>query len=227
VTEFDKGAAYRGARERIGALVRAAGPDVDGRLVPANPGWTVHDVVAHVRGVAQDVINGNMAGAPGESWTAAHVERGRVKSTDVLLEEWADDAAILEEMLNSPDGARMGALVIDAHAHEQDLRGALERPGERTGPFVEWATSHLLGAFFAKVDGSGLAPVQVHTDTAVLGEPDAPVTLKATNWELFRAALGRRSPGQIASLDWSGSADPSVYLPHMIIFGPAAADVVE
>jgi len=48
----------------------------------------------------------------------------------------------------------------------------------------------------------------------------------ATTWyEAFRWRMGRRSRDQLAALDWSG--DPSPVLDHLVVFGPATADVVE
>jgi hypothetical protein len=37
--------------------------------------------------------------------------------------------------------------------------------------------------------------------------------------------MGRRSRGQLAALDWSG--DPSPVLDHLVVFGPAMADIAE
>ena len=74
VPSVDLGVLYRAARERISALVSE--PGIDPLLVvPATPAWNVHDVVAHVSGIAVDGTTGNMAGAPGDEWTAAQVAR--------------------------------------------------------------------------------------------------------------------------------------------------------
>ena len=43
--------------------------------------------------------------------------------------------------------------------------------------------------------------------------------------EVFRWRMGRRSRGQLAALDWSG--DPAPVLDHLVIFGPARADIIE
>jgi len=37
--------------------------------------------------------------------------------------------------------------------------------------------------------------------------------------------MGRRSRSQLTALDWSG--DPSAVLDHLVVFGPATADVIE
>ena len=71
--EVDRGARYDAARQRIAALV--GGDVAPGTRVPATPGWSVHDVVAHLAGVARDALTGNMEAAPGDAWTAAQVAR--------------------------------------------------------------------------------------------------------------------------------------------------------
>jgi hypothetical protein len=57
------------------------------------------------------------------------------------------------------------------------------------------------------------------------GEGDPSMTLATTEFELFRWRMGRRSPAQLAAMDWS--ADPAAILGQLTIFGPATADIVE
>ena len=49
--------------------------------------------------------------------------------------------------------------------------------------------------------------------------------LTTTRYEAFRWRMGRRSRGQLAALDWSG--DPAPVLDHLVVFGPAGADIIE
>jgi hypothetical protein len=46
----DLGAMHRASRQRVGDLVADVDPD---RAVPATPSWTVHDVLAHLAGLAE------------------------------------------------------------------------------------------------------------------------------------------------------------------------------
>jgi hypothetical protein len=55
------------------------------------------------------------------------------------------------------------------------------------------------------------------------GAPAA--TLRASDFELLRAFMGRRSRAQLLALGWDADAGP--YVDHLHVFGPAAADVVE
>ena len=69
--------AYAGVRARVCDVLEAAGPDVGSRPTPATPEWTVHDVLAHLVGVADDVLNGRLDGAATDPWTANQVDLRR------------------------------------------------------------------------------------------------------------------------------------------------------
>ena len=56
--------------------------------------------------------------------------------------------------------------------------------------------------------------------TAGIGEPQASV--RASEFELFRALSGRRSRGQVAAYEWFGDAAP--YLDRFNIFGDLPDD---
>lgn len=221
--DIDLGSLYAAARSRITDLVMSSPPDVGDLEVPGTPGWTVHDVVGHLRGIVADGLAGNMAGAPGEAWTAAQIERARGLSVTTLLQEWGDQAPSFERFLSSPTGPMAQAAVMDVHVHECDLRGALDRPAPLVDEFGSWALPALLTSFVAKVQAAGLPAVRVETDLGdVVGDADAEVVLRASRHELFRALFGRRSPAQVAAFDW-GDADPAPYLECLWIFGPRDA----
>jgi uncharacterized protein (TIGR03083 family) len=195
---IDLGQLYAAARHRISAVV----VDADDTLgVPATPGWTVHDVIAHLRGIVEDGLAGNMDGAPGEEWTAAQVARGASKSTALLLDEWNAEAPLFESFLSSPAGATAGAAVMDVHTHEADLRNALGMPPEAQDEFLQWAMVRLLDGFANSVAAAGLAPV----------------TVEAPAFEVFRGRLGRRTEAEVSAYDWS--TDPAPYLDTWFVFG--------
>ncbi|MDP2291229.1 MAG: maleylpyruvate isomerase family mycothiol-dependent enzyme [Actinomycetota bacterium] len=205
---IDLGVLYRAARVRIGELVSRPTTDPD-LPVPATPRWTVHDVVAHVSGVAADGTSGNMAGAPGEEWTAAQVQRSANRSIAELLEEWERTGQLMEGFLSSPAGVNASAAVMDIHTHEADLRHALGVPLEVPDDFLEWAGAALRDGFADAVAAAGLPPVQV---TA----PDV---------EWFRGRLGRRTEAEVRGFDWS--AEPGPYLDAFFIFGRAEQSLGE
>lgn len=192
------GALYAAARVRVTELVA----NVDDTLpVPATPGWTVHDVVAHIRGIVEDGLAGNMDGAPGEQWTAAQVARGAAKTTAELLSEWTEQAPTFEQFLSSPDGAMVGNAVVDVHTHEADLRHALGLAAIAPPEFLDWVMQRFDPGFTEAVAAAGLAPV----------------TVRATPFEWFRGRLGRRTEAEVGAYDWSG--DPAPYLDIWFVFG--------
>lgn len=87
MTELDAGRLYGVARESISDLVRSLS---QGRLaapVPSSPGWTVHDVISHLAGVATDAVNNGDA-VPSDEAGARHVADRSDTQTSVVLREW-------------------------------------------------------------------------------------------------------------------------------------------
>ena len=214
---------YAETRQRLTDLVLARPEDWD-RPVPATPGWSVHDVVAHLTGVAEDVAGGaSVSFPPSEEWTAGHVARGRDLSVPALLEAWATAGPAVEEFL----GARtVWAPVLDAGSHEQDIRGALGDTGARDSAVVTVGARVLLKGLqvprplIVRTEGGDVRVGAGDGDAATLT-----TTLTTTTFEAFRWRMGRRSRRQLAAMDWAG--DPGPYLDHLCVFGPAEHDVVE
>jgi hypothetical protein len=214
---------YRGARERVSALV--ADPSVSDRPAPATPGWTVHDVVAHLAGVAHDVATGTLpSGYATPEWTAEHVARGRGVPTSEVVARWAEHSVAVEALL---DVTPVWPVVIDAGSHEHDIRGALGDTGGRDSDLVVIAAKVMLRGLDVPAT---LRVTTEHHDVRVGPRDDDAdagdaVVLRTTTFEAFRWRLGRRSAAQLAAMDWSG--DPAPFLPHLCVFGPAEHDVVE
>ena len=210
---------YREGRERLTALVRAH-LDKDATPVPANPGWTVHDVIAHLTGVAQDIANGTVSKqGPTPEWTNGHVQRGAGVSTDELLERWSTLSADAERVV---DSFTVWPAVMDVVCHEHDVRAALGDTGGRDNEFIAVAAKLVLGSM------NPSRPLVIETESRqfrVGPEEGEPITLRTTSWEAFRWRFGRRSRAQLAAMDWSG--DATLILDELCIFGPAAADVSE
>lgn len=205
---IDLGALYRGARERITTLV--AGSDVDPEVaVPATPEWNLHDVIAHLSGIAADASSGNMEGAPGETWTAAQVLRGVGRTVAEMLADWQQNAPMIESFLSSPAGESVGNAVMDIHTHEADLRHALGLPVAVPAEFLEWAGTSLRRGFAEQVATGGLPPVAV----------------TASDFEWLRGRLGRRTEAEVSAYGWS--ADPAPYLDSFFVFGRASTSLRE
>ncbi len=210
---------YRSSRLRIEALLG----DVDepGWTTPvaACPGWRVRDVLAHLVGVIEDAVAGRLDGPPSEAQTAVEVERHRDDDPRELFAQWSQMAPVFEEVLTE---RAIWPGFFDVLSHEHDIRGALDRPGERDHADVRLAcdllTEHLEVPAALEID---LGDRRIRPGGAV-GEP---LVLRTTAFEVLRLRLGRRSRGQVERLDWSG--DPGGIVDALFIFGPATHDIVE
>jgi len=223
----DLGSLYASSRWRITDLLTTMAPDTGEVSCPATPAWCVHDVVAHLRGVTEDVRTGNLEGVATDPWTAAQVDRHRGDSMPMLLDEWATDAAPFEEFLSGPHGAGGARAVLDVHTHEVDILAAVGVRHPLPSEFSEWVLPLVTGGLFEGCAGAGLAPVRIITDEGdTVGPDDAPVSLRVSRFELFRGMTGRRSPVQVAAWDWGG-ADPAPYLAHFFVLGPRQDALVE
>ncbi len=178
-------------------------------VVPATPNWTVHDVIAHLAGISEDATSGNMAGAPGEEWTAAHIARGAGRSIAELIAQWSELAPMMEAFFSSPAGANSLAGVFDVHCHEADLRNALGLPVDVPADFLEWVGDGMRAGFEGAVAEAGLPPVE----------------LDISPFEWFRGRLGRRTEDEVRAYPWPVDADP--YLDAFFIFGRAPQSLGE
>jgi uncharacterized protein (TIGR03083 family) len=201
---IDLGSSYRAARLRLADL---ADNDLAARRVPATPEWNVHDVVSHLFGVMTDISAGNLEGVTTPAWTAAQVERCRERTVAEVIEEWAAAAPGFESFLSSPAGSNASAALMDVHCHETDLRAALGLAPAVPDDVLAWAGENMRTYFNAQVAAAGLPEVIVD----------------ASDFEIFRGRLGRRTRDEVAAFGWS--ADPTPYLDIFFIFGPTEEPV--
>ncbi|HEU0171819.1 MAG TPA: maleylpyruvate isomerase family mycothiol-dependent enzyme [Acidimicrobiales bacterium] len=211
---------YRATRERLTDLLAGAAEADWARPVPACPGWDVHDVVAHLVALVDDALTGRLTGPPSPQVTAEQVARLRDEAGAVMLARWAEQAPLFEQAVTDRG---IWPAAFDVGAHEQDVRGALGRPGARDCALVRTAARLLIEEF------AGDATIVADLDDEVArshpgtgGEHH----LRTTPFEVFRFRLGRRSRQQVAELDWTPVPDDAV-LDSLFIFGPATAALVE
>jgi len=123
------------------------------------------------------------------------------------------------------DGARAGLipanLAVDALTHEQDIRGALGLDPALTASelrFCATAYSIACSAGFTAIDVPPLALTAVDSDfKRVVGMGHPATTVRANEFEFFRALAGRRGRKQVLGYEWDGEPDP--FLDHLNIFG--------
>jgi hypothetical protein len=185
----------------------------------------VRDVLGHVAGITDDALHGRIKGIPDDAQTADQVARSAQLTVDELLTRWEAQSPDFQAVLTSV-GPSLAPAAIDVAAHEQDIRGALGKPGSRYNATIAWALPMMMHGFTRRAANAGLPPVRVEVEGEVMAEgvPDG-VVLQISQHEAFRALLGRRSFEQVASYDWS--SDPGALLQVFFTFGPASENIYD
>lgn len=189
--------AYRVTRQNIAGLARSA-PEIAGMTVAGCPLWTVRDLVAHVAGHALH--------RTGETV-------GDDEQLDQVIERWEKaSTGTVEPMIESgADGAEL--LLMDTFTHEVDLRTTVGTVPPLDHPGYAWAFDVLVGGLSMSLDARRLPPLRVGDGVVswVAGSGRPVVTVEAPRHVLYRSMSGRRTPEQIAGLQWS--EDPARWLP--------------
>lgn len=222
------GAAYRLIYERVDALVRGRDRIVE-LPVPACPGWTVRHVVAHLAGVAQDIVALNLEQKGTGPWADAQVARLGGHSLDDLLDLWGQSLDSVSANLALASDAGACQLVFDTLTHEHDIRGALCEPGSRTSDLAFKAALSFMTTMGDRfIRRAGLPALRLSTPTigsVQLGDPHTArghVALSISDFEALRAFGGRRSVPQLLALPWDG--DPTNLMPAFTDVLPAFTD---
>jgi uncharacterized protein (TIGR03083 family) len=226
----DIGSIYAEGRTRLTDLVASADPHQHTAPVPGCPEWAVRDVIAHVTGVCADVLAGNIEGVATEAWTAAQVAERKDRALPEILAEWSEVAPQVEAMAEHFPGRAAEQWVLDLTTHEQDIRGALRRPGARDAAGLaiglDFATTVGLAQSIAE---RGLPALRVKAGERewVVGDGEPAAELAGSPFDLFRAMTGRRSVDQIRSYGWTG--DVEVFVPAFQFgpFTPPSTDLIE
>ena len=211
---------WTSAQERVLDLYDGMDGATAATPLPATPAWSARDLIAHVVGVAADVLAGTADPDVSDAWTQGHVDRRASASLEEVLEEWRALTPRVLALLPDAEVAVATSLVVDLTTHEQDLRGALDRPGARTDPALKIGVRAFGGALGQKVADGGLPPVRLLGDDVVVDAPrgaEPAVTGRTTLFELHRGLSGRRSAAQVRSWAWDGDVEP--YLPVLSRFG--------
>ena len=237
--------AYQGSHAVILAILGAVAGDQLSTVVPACPEWTVRDLTAHMTAVAADTVEGRFPPInPHGTWaerqavvdahTAGQVSSRRAMTMGELLGEWTGYLPRVLAVLRGDDPLPLGSMpahdwviVSDIAAHNQDLRGALDLPGDRESAAATLGLQRYIAGLGQRLDRAGLPALLLRTPERdyQAGSGSPPATVSASAWELFRALGSRRSTGQILALAWSG--DPRPYLTLLSAYGPRADDLVE
>ena len=209
---------YRSGHERLVTLVRALpAPDLD-RSVPACPGWSVRDVVAHLAGLAVDATSGRLSGIPSDEWTAGQVSDRAGRDLESVVSEWADG---VDAVVAALDAREMPPnIAMDVLCHEADV---VEAVGAPAPPAAGWAPAarSVASRVVGNLDGPGTLVVRT-PEAEFTGGDGEPTTVDVDGYELWRALFSRRSRAQVRAWDWSG--DPTPWVDHFGVFGPRDDD---
>jgi uncharacterized protein (TIGR03083 family) len=229
VSEVDYAAAYHELRAQLTEVLSATAEiDLD-QIAPATPEWRVRDIVAHLAGVCDDVVNGRLDGVGTNDWTKVQVAKRADWSTEQLLADWDAHASAIEPQLNDFPPVIVGQMITDTYTHEQDIRGALRAPGGRDSAALaitfDWGTERLSERLTANNEGTLVLEAEIGSKELGAGSPST--RLRTERFELVRAVAGRRSRGQLHSMAWDGPFDPESLVLSSAIFTPAVADLIE
>ncbi len=207
----DAAVAYRLICERVDTLVRGRAGIAE-LTVLACPGWTIRQVIAHLAGVAEDIVALNLEKKGTGPWADAQVARLGERSLDDLLDLWGQSLDTVTTHLALASDAGVCQLVFDTLTHEHDIRGALGEPGSRAGDLAfQAALSFVTTMGDQFIRQAGLPALRLSTPTigsVQLGDPHttrACVALSISDFEALRAFGGRRSIGQLLALPWDGN----------------------
>ncbi|WP_148613429.1 maleylpyruvate isomerase family mycothiol-dependent enzyme [Nocardioides rubriscoriae] len=213
----DAAVEWRGVLDRVRGFVIDAvehdGVQATNLTVPACPDWSAHDLLCHMVGLVADVLDGHEPDDHHPDWTQAQVVARRGRTSLEVLDEWAGLADRMDTYLRE----RSTRPLNDAIIHEQDLRGALQRPGARDCAGVASVRETLATRLAGSLDG--LAPLELRSDawSWSSGEGESGVVLEASGFDLFRAVSSRRTAAQLRSYVVAGDVTP--YLDHFAQLG--------
>lgn len=226
---MDTAEAYRTVRARLIDLAAQLTDEQGATPVPALPAWTVKDTYAHLTGVSADVATGELRGRATDDDTARQVAQRKERTFAQLAAEWTGYAPTIDALMSGPDGIHYGLMTADVWNHEQDVRGALRLPVERTDAACTAVTAFITGLFDRQWRKREDAAA-VHFSTASGGEwrmgaGDPVLTLRSTDYEVNRLLTGRRSRAQVLALDWVGDVEP--HLDRLHLFALPLIDLAE
>jgi uncharacterized protein (TIGR03083 family) len=196
-------AGYEASRQRIAGLLVE---DVAGVAVPACPDWTVHDLVAHLVGVAVALVAQDYPPRDAQPWIDRLVSERQAMSISAMLDQWSSSADAIGRLIDT----RLWAMVADVVIHEHDLRGAIESPGARQEPEVVTTVELYLRIHAPAIARADLAPLAVDSGTTRwVSHPGAPgCTLLVDPWEAGRILASRRTAEEVRQAPVEGDIEP-------------------
>lgn len=211
---------YAATRDALVADVRRLGPGAANTVVPGCPEWRVIDVLAHLCGLNDELLDGIEPPLGTDERTQAQVARHAGWEPAAICDEWQGHDRAIREVFASSLLLRTG-LVADLAVHVHDVAEAVDEvrtpdPAaeaigcERYIPLLQERLADNCGVALT-VEIEGVRP-------AAPTSGRRPLTLTATPTDFLLTVTGRRTRSQAAALDWS--EPPGTVLDHVTQYGP-------
>ena len=209
-------AEWTNAQRRVMELVESLDPEECEQGVPACPAWTVTQLLAHMVGLSADVLAGDEPGDHNSTWTQRQVDSRADRGPADLATEWLSLTQPMQDWMRRHGVRPLNDVVI----HEQDLRGAVGRPGGRDTDGLAAVRDVMAQRFATRIRRAQLPPVQLESPEWMFSTGDAEpgLELSAPTFDLARALMTRRTADQLREWARSGEVDP--YLPMFSGLGP-------
>ncbi len=209
-------AEWTNAQRRVVELIESLAEKDFEQTVPACPDWTVTQLLAHMVGLNADVLAGDEPDDHNRTWTQAQVDRRADRGPADLVSEWRSLTQPMQDWMRQHGVRPLNDVVI----HEQDLRGAVARPGGRDTDGLAAVRDVMAERFATRIRRAQLPPVQLRSPEWIFstGDGQPGLELSAPTFDLARALMTRRTADQLRQWARSGAVDP--YLPMFSGLGP-------
>ncbi|KQV13633.1 maleylpyruvate isomerase family mycothiol-dependent enzyme [Kitasatospora sp. Root107] len=190
---------YDRVRENVIGLLSGR-PELAEVAVPACHGWTVRDLIDHLVDVCRQVTQGTQV------LPLRHPDPDGAAGVPELLERWTALSALLPPLT---EGLRGPIMTMDALTHELDLCRAIGEPVPVDHPAYPGSLDLVALGMGLTVAELGLPALRVRAGGQewLVGPGEPGVTVGGHHHDVFRSLTGRRTPGQIGALSWSGPAE--------------------
>ncbi len=204
------------SQARVIGLTEPISADDAARLVPACPAWTVRDLLSHMIGLDADVLAGDEPDDHDSEWTQRQVDARADRDVASLLREWQALTRPMQDWMRANGTRPMADVII----HEQDLRGALGVPGARDSDGIAALRKRFAGRLADLVQDAGLPAISLVGESwqFTAGTGDPAVVTRASDFDLARAVITRRSAAQLRA--WTERGDIEPYLECFATLGP-------
>jgi uncharacterized protein (TIGR03083 family) len=135
--------AYLELHERVSLMLSREGEAEANQKVPHCPEWTVKDVLAHMVGVPEDILSGNLNGVTTAEWTQRQVDRHAEHTIPDLLQIWSETLRSFSVVLSKIPQTTLSQFIFDQVTHEHDIRHAIAKAGARSSSAIAVAEGFL------------------------------------------------------------------------------------